>query len=811
MNIHRIFKLTTLVQSRPSYPELVQFFFGETPPSDHNFLEKMDLGCITELIQSPGTGRRASLTEALRENIRMDASIAFLIRLPFDCSIYENIYRHLPEAEYVIDTKWIYSNVENPEEFLDRLLEFISQKDIAFRVLSPEANEVDFFNKYAVIVSSGKNSYITNKEIKSRRAHVMYTASKDSYTFGLWCRYFDLALTFGPYSHERMLLHANSRIVGNPRFDGWFREPAETGYASSIKSRLDSSKKTILYLPTYGDLSSLPAITAEMAELTRNYNLVVRPHHFFLYFKHAREEIEDFKNKIGAQALQKILWADDFVDSLELFALADVVVSDNSGAIFDAVLADKPLVIFDLLSEEYFQKTMWDIRQYAKDVWIIPGTYPDSIEQRIKREPALMPGRIIKESDSLPAAIQKTLSGEADEYKQGRKLLRDMLFSHADGSSGKRAAEALRGLAKEPPRRWNLLNYAAEEANFGSKAYFREENKALRRVASGYINLSLLSEANKPGEIEFSVILPVYNGNARIGPAVASLLTQTEVLDKNYEIIIVDDGSSQKSDAIVKDFMQKNPEKNVVYAYYPKNRGPAFARNIGIKLARGKFICFTDDDCTLPADWLSNFRKDFLEHPEVAGVGGGYVPVAEEGQKVSIFNRFVFWEPIPYSLAPVKSTYFGNNFAGNTANVCYKKSALVEAGGFNYYFMFASSEDWELRIRIQKLRYALLYKPQMIEHRKGWFALHDFIRFYFIRGWTGFFLFTIHPEYVQFNRTPFTCYKQWLGSTERMLRFRRLPEAVKFSYVFILLNMVRYISLGLGKFGIALWDRDPSL
>lgn len=86
----------------------------------------------------------------------------------------------------------------------------------------------------------------------------------------------------------------------------------------------------------------------------------------------------------------------------------------------------------------------------------------------------------------------------------------------------------------------------------------------------------------------FSVIIPTYNRANFLKIAIDSVFNQTE---KNYQLIIIDDGSTDNTQQLIKNY--KNPKLEY---YYQKNKGPAAARNCGISKACGKFICFLDSD-----------------------------------------------------------------------------------------------------------------------------------------------------------------------------------------------------------------------
>ncbi len=90
-------------------------------------------------------------------------------------------------------------------------------------------------------------------------------------------------------------------------------------------------------------------------------------------------------------------------------------------------------------------------------------------------------------------------------------------------------------------------------------------------------------------EEKISIIIPVYNEEKWIKQTIENIKEQTYT---NYEIILVDDGSTDKS----KQIMLEYNEKNIKLICLEKNMGPAIARNEGVKIATGRYICFQDAD-----------------------------------------------------------------------------------------------------------------------------------------------------------------------------------------------------------------------
>ncbi len=105
-----------------------------------------------------------------------------------------------------------------------------------------------------------------------------------------------------------------------------------------------------------------------------------------------------------------------------------------------------------------------------------------------------------------------------------------------------------------------------------------------------------------------SVIIPTYNRKNFLQIAVKSVLAQTY---KNFELIIVDDGSTDETDKLIEKFN----DSRIKYIYQ-KNRGPAKARNTGIKLAKGDYIAFLDSDDRWKKEKLQIQFTEMENHPQ---------------------------------------------------------------------------------------------------------------------------------------------------------------------------------------------------
>lgn len=110
---------------------------------------------------------------------------------------------------------------------------------------------------------------------------------------------------------------------------------------------------------------------------------------------------------------------------------------------------------------------------------------------------------------------------------------------------------------------------------------------------------------------EISIIIPVYNSSKYIKSCLDSILNQTF---KNFEVIIIDDGSTDNSYDILKEYSTKNTS---IKLFKNSNHGVSFTRNYGISLAQADYLCFIDSDDWIDENYLENFYNVIQLNPEI--------------------------------------------------------------------------------------------------------------------------------------------------------------------------------------------------
>ena len=127
-----------------------------------------------------------------------------------------------------------------------------------------------------------------------------------------------------------------------------------------------------------------------------------------------------------------------------------------------------------------------------------------------------------------------------------------------------------------------------------------------------------------------SVVMPVYNGEKYLREAVESILAQTF---RNFELIAVDDGSTDGSASILAGYRQQ--DERIVILTHSKNQGIVSALNRGLEIAQGKYIARMDaDDVSLPERFER--QVEFLEtHPQVGVLGSEAIFMDSQGQDIA--------------------------------------------------------------------------------------------------------------------------------------------------------------------------------
>ncbi|WP_420643238.1 glycosyltransferase [Candidatus Leptofilum sp.] len=220
----------------------------------------------------------------------------------------------------------------------------------------------------------------------------------------------------------------------------------------------------------------------------------------------------------------------------------------------------------------------------------------------------------------------------------------------------------------------------------------------------------------------FSIIVPTYNRPRQLRRCLRSL----EALDyprDQFEVIVVNDGGDQSLAEIVAEFELRFNLRYVVQ----QNSGPAAARNHGARLANGRFLAFTDDDCAPASSWLQKLATQLLVDPHK--MVGGYTRNALHRNPFSITSQLLIDFLYHYYNQTESQVRFftSNNFA-------VAKDLFWEVGGFEEAMSLAAGEDRELCDRWLDHGLGMVYLRGAVIYHAHHLQLFSFWRQHFNYG-----------------------------------------------------------------------------
>jgi len=207
----------------------------------------------------------------------------------------------------------------------------------------------------------------------------------------------------------------------------------------------------------------------------------------------------------------------------------------------------------------------------------------------------------------------------------------------------------------------------------------------------------------------FSVIIPVYNGGLYLLETLECLCKQTY---QNFEIVVVDDGSTDQSGEVVKNFVKTHPNIQLKYIYQ-KNKGLGCARNTAIKAASGPFLALIDQDDIWYPKKLEKVLAIFETQPDVS-----FVTHRLYRRVNGNIKEVVYTDSLNGDL--FRKLLFDTNFLCGCA-MSFRKEVLERIGHFteNREF-FHLSEDYDYWLRAS----AAGLKFHLIEEILGEYTVH---------------------------------------------------------------------------------------
>jgi glycosyltransferase involved in cell wall biosynthesis len=228
---------------------------------------------------------------------------------------------------------------------------------------------------------------------------------------------------------------------------------------------------------------------------------------------------------------------------------------------------------------------------------------------------------------------------------------------------------------------------------------------------------------------EYSVVVPAYQAKDVIGDCVKALNAQNTPRER-YEIIVVDDGSTDDTAAVAR-------EAGADQVIICPHRGPAAARNAGVEAASGEIILFTDADCEPPPAWIERIVVPFQDRA-TDGAKGTY-----QTRQRSLVARFAQLE---YEDKYDKMRGQAHIDFVDTYSAAYRRRVFEQGEGFDPAFPLPANEDIEFSYRLAQLGYKLVFVPEAVVFHHHTDTITGYLRRKYYVGFWRVRMYRLHPN-----------------------------------------------------------------
>lgn len=243
--------------------------------------------------------------------------------------------------------------------------------------------------------------------------------------------------------------------------------------------------------------------------------------------------------------------------------------------------------------------------------------------------------------------------------------------------------------------------------------------------------------------MKLSVIIPTYNQSKVLPKPIAAIFEQS-LPQEHYEVLVINDGSTDDTHKIVKSLQKKYD----FHYFVQENKGAGTARNKGIKQAKNEIIVLIQDDIIVTPNFLEEHLKFHQQNPEenVAVVG---FTTWHPDLKITPFMHWLEHGGPQFDYDRVKGKHEVDHLAFYTSNLSLKKVFLLKNNLFDESFFVSGStayEDTELGWRLAKKGLKLLYNPSAIAGHFHVKTLKSVCQRRFFEGKMSRKLHALHPD-----------------------------------------------------------------
>ena len=212
--------------------------------------------------------------------------------------------------------------------------------------------------------------------------------------------------------------------------------------------------------------------------------------------------------------------------------------------------------------------------------------------------------------------------------------------------------------------------------------------------------------------VDFTVVVPTYNGASRIPSVLKALGSQVDADDFSWEIIIVDNNSNDNLKEVFEQQKAIWQGDSLLTYVFEQQQGLAFARQAGVEAAQGSFVGFLDDDTLPNSDWVSVAHQFGTQHPEV-GAFGGQIHGAFESPPPNNFKRIQSFLAIKEHGSELRQFNPDVLFLPAGAGLVIRKQAWLTSVPSKLARTTRGGNDFEISIHLHRAGWEIWYNPDM--------------------------------------------------------------------------------------------------
>jgi glycosyltransferase involved in cell wall biosynthesis len=205
--------------------------------------------------------------------------------------------------------------------------------------------------------------------------------------------------------------------------------------------------------------------------------------------------------------------------------------------------------------------------------------------------------------------------------------------------------------------------------------------------------------------MKISVLVCTRNRAPALAKTLPTLLAQPQCEQYDYEVIVVDNASTDETRQVIENFART--QQRLRYLYEAR-AGLSYARNVAVRNSQGELLAFTDDDVLVTENWLAEIHREFASDPGLHLLGGRVLlarPELRQVAQLDVAERRVVRYPHPVDVAM-------------GANMAFRRRLFEEIGLFDVRLgagrFFAGGEEAEIFYRALKAGHYLLYAPNVL-------------------------------------------------------------------------------------------------